>query len=123
MYEKTGTVSNVFVSQILEIFISLLGLSLTIWNLHYSLLWSPVSVSHSFQHHYSTLNNECSFVSILQFFLTGALTVSAANSHKPCTVSINLNCFKLKTNALKITILLFFSLLCSRSNAHRSSAI
>nr|XP_009289320.2 uncharacterized protein si:ch211-175m2.4 [Danio rerio] len=48
---------------ILEIFISLLGLGLTIWNVHYSLLWSPVS-----------------------FFLTGALTVSAANSHKPCMV-------------------------------------
>ncbi|XP_058653295.1 uncharacterized protein LOC131553012 isoform X2 [Onychostoma macrolepis] len=62
-YEQTGTISCVFVSQILELLLALLGLCLIIWNVCFSLLWSPVS-----------------------FILTGALTVSAASTCKPCLV-------------------------------------
>ncbi|XP_016361869.1 uncharacterized protein LOC107703661 isoform X1 [Sinocyclocheilus anshuiensis] len=48
---------------ILELLLALLGLCLTIWNVHFSLLWSPIS-----------------------FILTGVLTVSAASTCKPCLV-------------------------------------
>ncbi|XP_043112398.1 uncharacterized protein LOC122357184 [Puntigrus tetrazona] len=48
---------------ILELLLASLGLCLTIWNVCFSLLWSPIG-----------------------FILTGALTVSAASTCKPCLV-------------------------------------
>lgn len=127
VHEETGTQSYVFVSQILELLLALLGLCLTIWNVRFSLLWSPISVSRSSEYQNNIIQwtkTEFCSISVLKFILTGVLTVSAARTCKPCLVSVSFNktCnifawgqlhgFYLKTD-----------LLYHRSNPHKCSAV
>ncbi|XP_026135669.1 uncharacterized protein LOC113113595 [Carassius auratus] len=73
---------------ILELLLALLGLCLTIWNVHFSLLWSPIS-----------------------FILTGVLTVSAARTCKPCLVKSSqmLSCFNTAAAAVSLRFHFYYS--------------
>lgn len=103
VYELTAITSCVFVSQILEISIALIGLGLTIWSNKHFLLWSPVIVSQSFQYQYNIMqrtNTEFSSISILQFIIIGAITVLAAHTRKPRLVSVNFTALR-RSNTFK----------------------
>ncbi|XP_052429563.1 uncharacterized protein LOC127970898 isoform X2 [Carassius gibelio] len=73
---------------ILELLLALLGLCLTIWNVRFSLLWSPIS-----------------------FILTGVLTVSAARTCKPCLVKSSqmFSCFNTAAAAVSLRFHFYYS--------------
>ncbi|XP_059372785.1 membrane-spanning 4-domains subfamily A member 15-like [Carassius carassius] len=73
---------------ILELSLALLGLGLTIWNVRFSFLWASIS-----------------------FILTGALTISAARTCKPCLVKSSqmLSCFNAAAAALSLRFHFYYS--------------